>query len=407
MNLKCSSSLSAIALGSFDLLSGVKVINTWIYTENFDICLEDIFRMNLSNIHRQSEESVNSFVPSIFDIKHLNLLVISSIFMIEKKPHNVYYSLILLLDSSSIKFTLSPNFYKTLQNHCVYLASLAKNILKNNENIQKLQPFLDQTKENCNIFLNSCIQPNFELYLDVSPVDSQFLAIALSSHLQTQMTTVIEANSKEEAYFLMSFLYCFTLPFQREHSSFEMNDTIIHGLYLQCVKPQDSYIDDLILTFRTPTTYIKLPERSIFITPNIEKQKQIYENWRETLTLDSQTAKKKIADIRKEFKISLKKVNYPAPWSLVTLSLITQVQQEYQESVCELQFSSFIKMALNSIAIVKSMVEDTTKTLSYDEFQNICKELKITGAEDLNLLFSVAQIFDKSFHVKIATNKSK
>ena len=406
MNEK-NSSLSAIALASFDLLSGVKVINSWIYAENFNISLDDIFRMNLSNIHRQSEEYVNSFVTSIFDIQHLNTIVVSSIFMIEKKPHNVYYSLIILLDSSSIKFSLSPSFYTTLQNHCIFLASIAKNILQANENIQKLQPFLDQTKDNCNIYLISSIPPNIDISLDVSPVDSQFLAIALSSHLQTQMTTVVEANSKEDAYFIMSFLYCFTLPFQREHSSFEMHDTIIHGLYLQCVKPQDSYIDDLILSFRTPTTYIKLPERSIFITPNIDKQKQIYENWRETLTLDSQTAKKRIAEVRKEFNLSLKKINYPTPWSLVTLSLVTQVQREYQESVCDLQFSSFVKMSLNSIAIVKSMVEDTTKTLTFDEFQNICKELKITGSEDLNLLFSVAQIFDKSFHVKIATNKSK
>ena len=54
-----------VAIGSFDLLSGVKVVESWTPEDNLPVPFEDIFKMVLSNVHRQSEESFNTFVTSI------------------------------------------------------------------------------------------------------------------------------------------------------------------------------------------------------------------------------------------------------------------------------------------------------------------------------------------------------
>ena len=388
--------LISVALGSFDLLSGVKVIESWMYKDSLGVSLDDIFKMVLSNVHRQSEESFSSFLSSTFEVQSMNLIISSSIFMIKKKPYNIYYSLVLVFDI--IETCKTNNSISMFISHSSFLAAIAKNLITQNDDIKKMEPMINETRKKCLFYSISRIS---ELpALDVSPSDSLFLSIVLSSHLQTQMTTVIEAETKEEASFISSFLAHFLLPCQLEHSSLELRDTIVDGLFLQCVKPQEMYIDELMLTFRNPTTYVKLPERVVFITPSAEKQKLINEDWRDSLTLDKQSMKRKIGAIRGQHKIYLKKVSAPCPWSMVTLSLITQVPPENQKKICELQFTSIFKMALAAAAYLDNASIESS-ILSNEECSDICKELKITGADDLNMILSIAHIFDSSINWKI------
>ena len=51
------------------------------------------------------------------------------------------------------------------------------------------------------------------------------------------------------------------------------------------------------------------------------------------------------------------------------------------------------------------MIGNESHTITVDEYNEICKELNVTGAEYLNLIFSIAQIFDRSFYVKVVQKK--
>jgi hypothetical protein len=340
-------------------------------------------------------------LSSTFDVQNLDLIIATSIFMIKKKPLNIYYSLALVYDSSSPLQT--KNSSSMFRSYSSFLAAIAKNLILQNDDIKKIQPMINETRKKCFIYAKSKITklPN----LDVSPADSLFLSIVLSSHLKTQMTTIIEAETKEEADIVSSFLSHFLLPYQLEHSSLELNDTIVNGLFLQCVKPQEMYIDELMLTFRNPTTYVKLRDRVIFMTPNAEKQKLIYEDWRDSLMLDKQSMKRKIGAIRGQHKIYLKKVTVPCPWAMVTLSLITQVPPESQNKICELQFDSIIRIALAAARYCDDIV-DESPLLNADACEEMCKELRLSGNDDLSMVLSVAQIFDNSLSLKIVQRRN-
>ena len=121
-------SILCIALASFDLVSGVKVTADWIFTADgtIPVPLEDLFKMSLANVHRQSEDLLNqsSSYTSYAEICSLDLFVLTNIFVIPRKPYNVYYGLSMVIDSKSIGG--SSYLTSSLSSRCAYLAVVSK-----------------------------------------------------------------------------------------------------------------------------------------------------------------------------------------------------------------------------------------------------------------------------------------
>ena len=90
-----------------------------------------------------------------------------------------------------------------------------------------------------------------------------FLTEVLTSHLQTEMTTVIESSDEESALNLFKFLSLFCLTNQLSLSSDKYKSYVVPGLYLQIVTHQDEFPLTTLYTFERPWTWIRLDEKLV------------------------------------------------------------------------------------------------------------------------------------------------
>ena len=183
-----------IALASFDLVSGVKVTADWIFTSDgtIPVPLEDLFKMSLANVHRQSEDLLNQSCSytSYAEICSLNLFVLTNIFVIPRKPYNVYYGLSMVIDSNILGG--SANLTSSLSSRCAYLSSVAKYFIqKGNDHNSTSTPVQITGQQNTNN-INSAIPTKINLQSPKKP--STFNSVILESlpaNLQTPLPSIL------------------------------------------------------------------------------------------------------------------------------------------------------------------------------------------------------------------------
>jgi len=391
----------AVAVASFDLLNGIKVIHKWIPNSNeLGLSLDDLFRMTLSNVHRQKEEVFSNIVTSTMDIQSFGLFMISSLFSITKRPHSVYYSVSIILHSTDRVRNTSEIYNEKSR----YLALAAKSIVSANEPIKKLSPLVDQLFTDSTIINNSSIKNIPDIYMH--PSESNFLCLVLSSHLQTQMNSIIEAPNEDMAREIFNFLVSFTLPFQRSLSSGSINSKPVPGLALQVIEKQSYPPEELGLLFRSPFSLIRLPEKTILQTPASNDQENAYNEYAQVICFDSSIKKKRLAQIRTQYKLT--PVQLPTPWSLATVSVINQIPTGLQNYICEQQLNSLVRFALALISMVEEKLNSSDSTfLSTDQQNELIKTLRLTGKDDFALVVSVAQLFDKTMQNKVFFRKKE
>ena len=98
--------LSGIFIGSFDLLTGIRLCYQKKFNELTDLQIDDIIKISLSNVHRQEQRSFENFAISTIEIQCYQLLVVNAIFSIAssiKNKFNTYYSVSLIFDSNKIR----------------------------------------------------------------------------------------------------------------------------------------------------------------------------------------------------------------------------------------------------------------------------------------------------------------
>jgi hypothetical protein len=81
--LKPDPLLLAAGVASFDMVSGIHVIQRWLGSDRISSgSLVDVFKIVLGNVHRQGEHAYQCATVSTVEVQSLNCLLVSSIFVV-------------------------------------------------------------------------------------------------------------------------------------------------------------------------------------------------------------------------------------------------------------------------------------------------------------------------------------
>ena len=386
----------AAAVARFDLLKGVKVDYRWFFSdEEMKIKFEDIFKTALGNVHRQEEKYFLECSISTTDIHQFDWILVTSIFCLPKKPDSVYYSLGFVFTRSMMKNNI---YFQNFMNLKIkILSDLLKACITENKSLSTLtSPIIAFVT---NISQISLCGISDIPKCDFSDIDSSFLALALTSHLQTQMTTIIECKTSHDSKNISSFLANFLLPAQLEMSSMIVHPIPIPGLFLQCVERQKVAKHELMIKFQRPVTWIKLSDFSIEQTDiescdfqNISSLSYKYYYYFHL------GAKAKVNQLLQQYRIEQVKV--PSPWACLTTQSIIQSPKFTQEIICEIQMGAIIRTAIAYISLLLEKEKQypvENHLLSNYSYESVSKTLKLVRNDDLKIVKSISNLFHPKF----------
>lgn len=349
-----TSPIISIAIGSFDLLSGTRLCNVWVFSkkeENFTENLENSLKSTLSTVHRQMDpNNVYLFanIPtSTVDIQCLGWYITNAIFTHASSVNAInpaakrdtFYSVIFIFKS----FLIRNDYHlrRSLLSLTRKFAESAKTCLANNQPLSSLKEYADDCRRLATSLIESGIPTSFYVQnkeFGLPCTDLYFYSSLLTSHIQTKMTTVIETTSLSEAFKIVSFLINFMFPFQIGQSSIQHALTPVPGLFLQIVEKQKRNILDIVSEFNGPVTWLKLFEsREIYLFNSTTKSKT---------TSNSNPPSLESYEIfndnpSKEIKI------FSSNWSLATCyQLLSSQSKTESKTICKEQFSELTRNSL-------------------------------------------------------------
>jgi hypothetical protein len=398
-----SNLLVAAAVASFDMVSGIKLAHRWRVHDHVDPhSLEDVFKITLSNVHRQSESAYSEGAISTVDIQSLSWFVVNSIFILARKPRSIYYSVGLVFDTRHIPDM--PQFVEILVYWCKILSRAVRHSLIANIplNAPAFVPELILSEIGVVVLNALPKRPPFS----IAPADNRLNYLVLTSHFQTQMTTVIETGSTpasiETGLKIGRFLAQFLLPFQLHLSTLNVLPQPSRHLYLQLVERQTQDHELLTLAFGKAVTWVVLNDKegapvTVWRYGGCSDDQQVHDAYIEATVIgmiagDDRTAR--LDDLKKPHRKT--QVVTPAPWAVGTVTLINWVPRGAQAAICKQQLGAMVRCAISIVAIVREkQVASSGATVEQYE-REIQRALKLTGnGADWEMAFGVAQLYDR------------
>jgi hypothetical protein len=285
------------------------------------------------------------------------------------------------------------------------IALFLHTLIKNNKQTEEGNAFVRECYKTINLLCKSRINPPLNSIDDLSEGDKKFFSLVLTSHLETQMTTIIETNNRAQAEKIITFLTHFTLPYQLELSSSELRDSPIQGLYIQCINPQKSIPIDILAGFQRPWTYVNLDKKHVRQSPDWDYQRTTRLTIRQahlmSLHPGSNEAQKKINSIMAKYRA--KNVLEASKWSIEALNQIASADQNNRQSVAAIKFSEIVYESLSVIKFTEALMSEKQQTfLSSDHVQYMNKILGIDD-DDLRMAVGVATAFDPKISSTVYT----
>ena len=397
--------LISVVIASFDLLSGIKICHRWIFEKieesnrvEYLQNLDDVLKVTLNNVHRQSENNFeNGCVTSTAEFPCFEWFLTNVVFLYKNSTfakRGIFISVGFIFHSKFIGNNLYLN--NSLMYYTKIFANFFKQMVIKNENFNifpSLKGFLQRIANECSRLININLRlQNNGLMSNItsfspSPENLNFFAILLTSHMQTQMTTVIESSSYEDAKEIAMFLIHFMLPFQRDMSSLQHNSSPVNNLFLQCVDRQKCSPENLMISFERPVTWLRLPEKQIFRTSNLEMRHSASVSSEFLISTEMSLEEDQISQIKNSYQVHL--MSEPSFWALVTYSYIIQFPDKVKLIICQNQFSEVLNITIELLSICKGKVEK--------DLAPILKNLRVISKQGALMVMSLTQIYDHNF----------
>jgi hypothetical protein len=398
--------LLAAGIASFDMLSGIRVIQSWLFSDTVDpFNLTDLFKIVLSNVHRQSEQSYAEFSISTVEMPTLNWFLVNSIFIIPNaKRQPVYYSAGLIFNLTTIP--TAPEFNDILSSWSRIFTIVSKGLLLNSRPLKGLGDLINLISLDISTVSRVSISalPSFE----ISPNDAILYSRLLTAHFQTQMTIVIESanNMPEHSQQIACFLAHFSLPHQRRFSSLELLPKVSPHLFIQCVQPQgQGAYQDLMLLFDRPITWVQLPDRrdgpvKIYKSDvTFEEHRALQEEFIRTKFVHRETGdegglNKRLRDLRESLRIQ--DLIVPAPWCIVRVALLLETPENSRFLFCAEQLAGIVRTAVSLVAIIQTRGGEMMGGGGDSQEKELKTALRLVGAVDWEMVVALAKLFNKN-----------
>lgn len=371
----------AITLSKSNFQMGFEILGLWNFSNvNADIDYQIYNRIILSGVNRQESEQFNKNPPFFMEFDENELLIFGSFFTIGTDTQSIY-ALIFYVESknNTILKTQIPFF-------SAYLDLLIYNVqetMKSGEHFLQITPFLTLYCTNLVKILSSGIDPPKSFNLPQDRINS-FLGYCLTSHLQTQMTTIIESKNEKLAQDYFDFLSLFLTKEQMNFSSNTYSSRVSPCLFLQIVSPQQEIPLSTLALFERQWTWIKLDEEDILQGPEQSIQSLTYS--------DVMVKHYSTPSMENEFKPSRFNISETSCAFKLVQQLKTLNNSE-KYSLCIDFFGEIIRKSILMVNLSDRM-KNASGIISPESKQEILNVLEITDKADLNIIGGIASFFD-------------
>ncbi|OHT08454.1 hypothetical protein TRFO_23057 [Tritrichomonas foetus] len=390
-------SFYSISVASYHMLNGINIVANWQFVPNEEEPdLFHFFKILLSNVHRQDKTAYIGFPCSFCEIG--SILLFSTIFYLNNGKRQTPYSVAFVFNS--LKFKQSSYITDLINFHLKKISSLIHFKLQNTTSLlSEMTPYIRDIVLSCNEFISTGITRPEKFLFSITSFDVSFFATCLQSHLQTQMTTIIEAQSLSECEQLFNFLSFFLLDEQLKMSSQKLNIHPIPGLFLQCMKPntQQQFLYNELLCFQRPMTIIKLANKKVIHCNNFESQNRVFQEYSDNIINEHELSEEEIfirlTKLKKEMIFEECK---PSELFLTFVQEFLKVPLSYCPVLCQQKMSEFVQKAVIIAEVADTMLKQTrTKYLSPQQKSQISELLEISCKEEMKVVCSFAQLFDE------------
>lgn len=399
----------AIAVGSYDIRSGIKVPIIWSFVEPKKFTnVEDLFKITLGNVHRQANQYFTTFPCERIDIKDKNLVMFTSSYLIPQQNRMNCQSLAFFLRGDMVM--RNPYINAIIYDQVQPLAMKIKKLIQSDENLLQITDIIREVSITIQQILKAGII-SFPITNLISNYDTAFLTKALSSHLQTQMTTIIEASDFDECSLVFSLISNFLLPEQLKLSSDLINEEPIPGLFLQIVSPQNNtqLPYNILLQFSRPWTWINMHKMQIWQSPNLVDHHQHFVKYRDSIkNIPEMTENQKKQTFSRIVRSYSRYEPSITSWSVDIIKHIIRLPKSFVRQYCEQKLAELVHKSVILIELVEDiMIDGKVKFLGVEHKAQISQLLNISGKDDLASLASLANVIDSSIFKKVYNGRNE
>ena len=392
-----------VALCSYDTLSGIKLIFQWVFSDKVDFpYLKDVLKLSLNHIYRQDTKSIDSFPCLNVDMPEIDVSFTSSLFSCKNGATTTYYSFLFIFYSS--KMLHSPYIITLLEDQVLFCAKVCQSAFQNGKDLYSQTHNIRTAVDNITQFMFS---PKIKQPLNVfnisnisSSSEQNFFATAITSHLQTQMTTVIEIEDENNKDYLPLYdlLSKITLPEQLSLSSPKPQAFPTPGLFLQVTyyrSPNLPY--EHLMQFRRPWTWIRFFKRKIVQMNDFEIQEITRLDYRTNILFEPDADR---SEIQKRF-MKIKRGYNPeectaSAWANEIIHYLFKIPSHFINNYLNQKLIDELNKSMTFMKMVDDAITKGGGTfLQPDQLNFITKVVDLKDNEEIKIAVALAQIFDK------------
>lgn len=410
--------IGSVALASFDPTGGTKLLCQWeqsleitgsILEQYLKFCFATVsIRSNVQqkNEAQQQTSSINNYQTSIISIPCNGHQLLTTKFQVEQQNRIMDYCIMFVLYIKNIIH--SDELNSMLKSVSAVAAAQVKSVLEKKDPIDYINPIVSTSTYHIRALLKSHIE-KVPPMPQILPVDIPFFSAMLSSHFQTQMTTIIEASSEEVALPLFNFLAHFLLPYQFALSSPYLHKEPVRGLYLQCVKKCSELPKNLLFQFERSWTWVRADSQIVFQSPDIQRQQQVSKEYMTSIIFDSNASKEdvenRLTKFKKVYKTDLA-THDAERWTSIFIRKLPGASPVEQEFMCNMMVRNLIEKGMLLIELVDHYLNQSgLNFLRNEQTTEITASLGITDKDELGAITAVAQLYDQRTFKRMITAK--
>lgn len=387
-----------MGIASYDMLKGIEKQFEWDFLPSKgQVPQSNLYKIVLGNVHRQQENAMNEIIPVSLDIPQHGCYLFCSIFGIKINEKTVFYIYGFFLQHDRVRQNL--DIISILLKKAIDGASKIKATLLEKQPIHEATHYIQRLASEINAIMKLKIPYNLP-FIPIASNDQIFYANALFSHLVTQMVTIIEANSFEEAFPLFSFLSKFLLKSQYSLSSCNINEEPLPDLHLQIVKEKENIPMIRMLNFKRSWTWIRLKSRVIYESPDITSQKRYFEIYRNFDPNDMSESGKRMKKYLETYNLRPITRSF---WGASIVSKICNSLPTVSTYICERTMNTLVIKGILLVDYVKSLGE--IAFLQNAQIEEAKERLEIESDELFYVIVSIADLIDNSIHLKVFAGK--
>ncbi|EAY09034.1 hypothetical protein TVAG_180080 [Trichomonas vaginalis G3] len=391
----------AVCIASFSMRTGVIIRNLWKYDERFENrqWLTDLLKFNLLNVQQQQQSSFADCPASFFQLLEHKISYFASIFIHQADSYPEYWCFAIFINET--KVNLKTLYVNTVTQQTCYCGKIVRKFCEEN-NINGAMPEVERILNIISQLLSPhtfSIQPMKLDYFDIN-----FLGTLIASHLQTQMTTIIESNNQEEAKLLFDILMNFCLDYQKSLSDKYYRNTILPFLYVQITWQQAAIPMNMLWEFKRPFTWVQLSQRIVIQSPAIEVQRTAFiENQNiKTSSLSEEEIKARAAKISRIYKLN---VIRSSEYGVSIISKLLSVNQKFLDFYTKQVFAKIVQKAILLTELCETIIK-SDDIPTHEEIHHIDSILDLSDEspykkDERGIIISIAALFNHNSYKKL------